>query len=216
MTMNHLSNVDIKNSKTDLPVPVINSVHLHSIYNPEREAQSFVSANEKLIEKSSQILVFGLGFGYHLISLETKLKGIFPKGYEVYCIDPNKNLVEKWKELRPATLSSKIKVINYDEIQDYYKDISLVNFLSNKPTILPHPASFQLNEAFFKSFMSFHYPTTVSQSLHFIQDSELKEYLAIDGTHETTDEFFKRIENKNFLQGKDFLTLALSEMVTGN
>lgn len=214
MNSNHLLEVEIKNSKTDLPVPVINSVHLHSIYNPEREAESFITANERLIEKSPQILIFGLGFGYHLSSLDQKLKELYPKGYTVYCIEPNGNLVEKWRSLRPSTLSENISVLNYQEIKEYYQDISLVNFLSNKPTIIPHPASFQLNESFFKSFMSFHYPTTIKESLAFIEDPTLRDYLSIDGIHETTDEFFSRINKKGFLQGRDFLTLALAEMTS--
>lgn len=212
--MNFQYPVEIKNSKTDLPVPVINNVHLHSIYNPEREADGFVTANEQTIEKSSDILVFGLGFGYHLISLEKKLKTIYPKGFRVFCIEPNRNLVDKWRELRPGSLSQNVKVLCYDDIKSFYKNGELVRFLSDKPTILPHPASFQLNESFFKAFMSFHYPTTINESLEFIDDPMLRDYLSLDGTHETTDEFFKRIQNKSFLQGKDFLTLALAEMTS--
>ncbi len=212
--MNFQHPIEIKNSKTDLPVPVINNVHLHSIYNPEREADSFVTANEQSIEKSSNILVFGLGFGYHLASLERRLKNLFPKGFRVYCIEPNRTLVKKWNELRPNSIGGNVKVICNDDIKEFYKNIDLVKFLSEKPTILPHPASFQLNENFYKEFMSFHYPTTIAESLPFIEDPSFQDYLSVDGTHETTDEFFRRISNKSFLQGKDYLTLALAEMVS--
>lgn len=207
--------VEIKYSKTDLPVPVINHVHLHSIYNPEREAENFVTANDAVISKGKDLLVFGLGFGYHIAKLEEALKVRYPNTYRVFVIEPNNALVEKWKSLRPTMLTPRVKVVSYGDVKEFYKDRELVEFLSEKPSILPHPASFQLNEDFFRGFMSYHYPTSLSESLAFVQNIEMRNYLEQGDTNETTDEFFNTIKNKPFLHGRDFLTMALSEMVQG-
>lgn len=207
--------VEIKSSKTDLPVPVVNSVHLHSIYNPEREAEGFVNASENTLAKGSKILIFGLGFGYHIAKTEQRLKTLYPNGFSIFVIEPNKELYKKWKELRPNIFSPNTKVVCYSEVKDFYKDKELVEFLSLKPGILPHPASFQLNDSFFKTFMSFHYPTSLKESLYFIEDESFQNYFEQEEPGLNSQELFEKTKNKSFLQGYDFLTLALNEMVTG-
>lgn len=207
--------VEIKSSKTDLPVPVIEGVHLHSIYNPVREAEGFITASEEQIKKSKNILVFGLGLGYHLARLEDRLKALYQNDYQVFVIEPNGELYQKWKELRPNILSANIKVVTKEDIKSYYQERELVEFLSERPTILPHPASFQLNETFFKTFMTYHYPTTLKESLPFIEDQNFRDYLDGLDQEQNTDELFKTIKTKPFIQGYDFLLLALNEMTNG-
>lgn len=208
-----LNVVEIKSSKTDLPVPVINGVHLHSIYNPEREADGFVSASEDHLKKNNDLLIFGLGFGYHLSRIENRMKAIHGEDYRVFVIEPNKDLYKKWKDLKPYILSTRVKVVCYSEVQDFYKDKELVNFLSEKPSILPHPASFQLNEAFFKTFMTYHYPTSIKESLYFIEDRNFREYLESQDVNQSTEELISSIKSKPYIQGHDFLALALEDMV---
>ncbi len=210
---NNSSKVSIKMSKTDQPVPVVNGIHLHSIYSPEREADGFISANESSLQSESKILVFGLGFGYHVLKLEARLKAIYSDDYQIFVIEPSKELYLKWKDLRPTTFSPKVKVVQFDDVIEFFKDRELVEFLSCKPHVLPHPASFQLKETFYKSFMSFHYPTTISESLYFIESEQYSNYLSSAPKEESTEELFKRVKGKNFLQKHDFLTLALSEIV---
>lgn len=207
--------VEIKNSKTDLPVPVINGVHLHSIYNPEREAEGFITASEEQLKKGNRILVFGLGMGYHLAKLESRLKSLYQNDYQVFVIEPNRDLVSKWKELRPNILSPQIKVVNKDDVKGYYQDKELVEFLATRPTILPHPASFQLNETFFKTFMTYHYPTAIKESVPFINNVEFKNYLDNEDPDQSTDELFASVKSKGFVHGHDFLVLALDEIVNG-
>ena len=69
MALNFNYNLEIKFSKTGLPIPLVNGTHLHSNYNPEREAEGFVTQNDDIISKSSRVLLFGLGFGYHIHQL---------------------------------------------------------------------------------------------------------------------------------------------------
>ena len=42
MNKDNQNTIEIKESKTGLPIPVVNGVHLHSSYNPTKEAESFV------------------------------------------------------------------------------------------------------------------------------------------------------------------------------
>ena len=63
-------NVRINLSKEGLPVPQIAGVSLHSQYHPVREAEQ-LTRNFKSDDKS-RIIVFGLGFGYHVLPLLQK------------------------------------------------------------------------------------------------------------------------------------------------
>jgi len=202
------NHIDIKMSKSNHPIPVVDSVHLHSIYSPIREAESFIKSHEKKVISNNRILIFGLGFGYHLAALEERLKSLY-SSYEINVIEPNEELINSWREYRPVGLTSRVRVINYSEIKSYFEDVLLTDFLSSKPSIISHTASFQLNEDFFKSFMHFSYPSDTNSSARFVENSELKNYL-LSQNLVASEEVINNIESgKNKLKKWDFLTLAL-------
>lgn len=208
-----MNSVQVKHSKTDQAVPVVNGVHLHSIYNPEREANGLVSTSLTTLEKSKNILVFGLGFGYHIVKLEEKLRQLHPKKYNIFVVEPNTEIVAKWKELKPTTFTENVYIASYETIKEFYQDTTLVDFMSNRPAVIPHPASFQSNMPFFKDFMSFCYPKGIEDSVFFVESDTFKDYLTCENKNESTEEIFERVRGKSFLQSYDFLTLALSEIV---
>ncbi len=203
----------VKYSKSEQPIPVINGVHLHSIYNPEREASGFVTNQVENLKASKSILIFGLGFGYHITQIEEKMKAFHPMGYKIFVIEPNLEIVEKWKELNPTSFSDHVTVVSHRTIKDFYKDTALVDFMSSRPAVIPHPASFQLNMAFFKDFMSYCYPKEIDESAFFVEAETFRNYLTSENRNETTEDFFERVRGKSFLQSYDFLSLALAELV---
>jgi hypothetical protein len=60
---------EIVPSKTGLSIPKINQIALHSMYSPEKEAESFANNYD---DKLSFFIVGGLGGGYHIASLLNK------------------------------------------------------------------------------------------------------------------------------------------------
>ena len=203
----------VKYSKSEQPIPVINGVHLHSIYNPEREATGFVSSQLENLKTAKNILIFGLGFGYHISHIEEKMKSFHPAGYNIFVIEPNTEIVQKWRELAPTQFSEHVKVVSYNSIKEFYQDRELVEFMSTRPAVVPHPASFQLSMTFFKDFMSYCYPKKIDDSAFFVESETFRNYLTSENKNETTDEFFERVRGKSFLQSYDFLSLALAELV---
>lgn len=202
------SSIEIKMSKSNHPVPVIDTIHLHSIYSPIREAESFIKSNEKKISGSNRILVFGLGFGYHLAALEERLKATH-KDYEVTVIEPNSSLIDFWKEYKPVSLSSRVRIVSYNEIKSYFEDALLTDFLSSKPSIVSHTASFQLNEAFFKNFMNFSYPSDTTSTSRFIENPSFRSYLESKNMV-ASEEVINELEQGEKKLGKwDYLTLAI-------
>ena len=203
----------VKYSKSEQPIPVINGVHLHSIYNPEREATGFVTSQLENLKAAKNILIFGLGFGYHISHIEEKMKNFHPAGYNIFVIEPNTEILQKWKELAPTQFSENVKVVSYNSIKEFYQDRELVEFMSARPAVVPHPASFQLSMTFFKDFMSYCYPKKIDDSAYFVESDSFRNYLTSENKNETTDEFFERVRGKSFLQSYDFLSLALAELV---
>lgn len=62
--------VQVTLSKDGHPVPRIGSVSLHSTYRPKEEAERMVS--EFVAKVGLQTVIFGLGFGYHVIEMLKK------------------------------------------------------------------------------------------------------------------------------------------------
>ncbi len=206
-------NIEVKFSKTGLPIPLVKGIHLHSNYNPEREAEGFVTQNEKYLSKSSNILLFGLGFGYHIHQLEFRLKIIYEGIYNIYIIEPNQNVYYECLERNLYSPGRNIKIFCKNSIQDYFEDIDLVHFMSKRPTVMSHPASFNLYNSFFKMFMQHKAPRNISSIINFIENTEFQKYLKNNYNSKLIDEMFDDISNKEYLlKTPDYLFLALREI----
>jgi hypothetical protein len=197
-------------SKSNHPIPVIDSIHLHSIYSPLREADTFTKSNEKKIDENNKLIIFGLGFGYHISALEQRLKSHYDD-YEIIVIEPNSDLVTLWKEYKPTTFSTRVRIVNYSNLKSFFEDRLLIDFMVSKPSIISHTPSFQLNEEFFRQFMGYSYPSSSRSSSHFVHNSDYKNYLD-EKDHQTTEELVKDINKKKRLGKWDFLTLAINQI----
>jgi hypothetical protein len=80
---------EVVNSKENTPTLYINGIYLHSKYSPRKEAEKFISANEKLYKNKDIILVYGLGFGYHIRELLKRAK----PGCQIYIFDADEEVV---------------------------------------------------------------------------------------------------------------------------
>jgi len=63
------SNVEVVNTKKNIPSLRINNISLHSLYDPVKEAESWVKYYEREIGKVQSFYVLGFGLGYHLLEL---------------------------------------------------------------------------------------------------------------------------------------------------
>jgi hypothetical protein len=206
--------LEIKYSKTDHPIPVIDGIHIHSAYNPIKEAEGFVQKNINEVEKKNRLLVLGFGFGYHLNVIENIMKNKFGDNYEVVVLEPNKEVYDHYKELRPIQLKNNIHIICQDEVIELYRNRGLVEFLSNKPTVLIHPASFNLYSTFFRTFLSFKFPVAVEQNANLIKNSEIREYITREYENQLIDQVLEINSNKTNLNRVDLFLSAFNELVS--
>ena len=213
--MNHLpiiSSFDIKTARTDHKIPVVNGVHLHSIYNPLKEAENLINSNLETLKNKNEVLILGLGFGYHVNQVSEKLTEMFGENFKIIVIEPNSRVHEECLALK---LLNKKNILVYSGFtsNELYSDLDLIHFLLRKPAMIAHPASFNLYQQYFKNFLTFEAPTKIQEILKFSEVPEVKKYLNnFDNTSTFNEIFYKYIPEKAEFSEMDFLAMALVEM----
>lgn len=102
----HLRNVErdrdhyhIEESRNGLPTLQVirdqKAYYLHSYYNPEREAEKWAEQLKDEVNKAKQVVIYGIGLGYHLESFMDK----FPDK-QIYLIEPDKEILLAAMEAR--------------------------------------------------------------------------------------------------------------------
>lgn len=217
MNLVHIENYEIKTSRTEQKIPVVNGVHLHSIYNPFKEAEALIEKNLSSLETKREILVLGLGFAYHineLIETMTKIHG--DNGFRIVVIEPN---IQVYNDCIELDLLNKKNVIVYAGFSsaELYSDSDLVHFLLKKPTVIAHPPSFNLYQLYFKEVLSFVAPSKIGESIQFLNNSKVKDYLRNFNQDMTFKEISSTsIAEKHKFEEMDFLAMALNEMTKGS
>ncbi len=212
MSLPKIQSYEVKKSRTEQNVPVVNGVHLHSIYNPFKEAQSLVEKYADQLNAKNEVLILGLGFAYHVNEIINYMKQVHGDKFKIVVVEPNPQIYHDCLNLE---LLNKKNVLVYSgyKASELYSDVDLIHFLLRKPAVVPHPPSFNLYQDYFKEVLTFEAPKKIGDILEFITSVELKKYLSELEDHENFDQFlFNDLPSRTYLNDKDFLCMALSEM----
>ena len=208
-----VTSYEIKKSKTDHNVPVVNGIHLHSMYDPLKEAYKLISRYEEKLKSNPKALVLGMGLSYHIKILKNILKKNHGKKAKIVVIDPNKDVFDDYLK------SSKTEDVSYlitDKIDDLYSNKNFIDFLVESPTIIQHPASFNLYLSFYKSFLSYQSPTSLHEYIENIENKNMKEHLQTNLSYNSGITFHQYIESlrqsRRGLKKYDYILIALHEM----
>ncbi len=208
---------EVKVSKTEHKVPVVNDVHLHSIYNPIKEAATLLEKNKTLIKVKNELLVLGLGFGYHIQEAILLLEKEWGQNYKIIVIEPNEKVFSDYKKYSVIN-NSNLEIYAAEEIVELYKKKEFVDYLLNKPGIISHPASFNLYENYFKNLLSYKAPRTVSSFSEYISSDLVKECVSTLNQDldviSAIDE--KLYTSKSLKNNDDHFLMAFQEMVKGS
>ncbi|WP_127715301.1 hypothetical protein [Halobacteriovorax sp. HLS] len=208
---------EIKVAKTEHKVPVVNDVHIHSIYNPVREAVGFIAKNKKLISAKNEILILGLGFGYHVSEAIVSLKEKWGTNYKIIVIEPNEKVYRDYLEYNELS-DSNLSIYAGYEIKELYKNRELVNYLLTKPGIIAHPASFNLYEDYYKNLLSYQAPKSVRSFDEYIESVVLRDNLKrLNQDRDIVSAINESVQNrKEDLDQTDHFFLAYNEMIKGS
>jgi len=204
------SNYKIEQSRTGLPVPVLNGVYLHSIYNPEKEAQALVEKYQESLNSKNHVLIFGLGFGYHVDEVLKQLK-MNHDHFEVVVVEPNTKLIEDFLATRPID-DERVQIINVEKPEEMYGQAIFIEFLMKKPCVVKHEASFSINKDFYLSLLSFKANTKIANFSNLLTDSAKK--LIDSNTNESVKDYTNSIIASGRIKNQqEFLTLAFDSII---
>lgn len=212
MSLPKIQSYEVKNSRTDQKVPVVNGVHLHSIYNPFKEAQALVEKYADQLAHKNEVLILGLGFAYHVNEIINYMTRVHGDNFRIVIVEPNAQIYHDCLNLE---LLNKKNVLVYSGFlpQELYSDIDLIHFLLRKPAVIAHPPSFNLYQDYFKEVLTFEAPKKIEAIQEYLTSNEVKRYLAALEPHETFDNFlYSDLPGRTEMKGFDFLCMALSEM----
>jgi hypothetical protein len=212
MSLPKILSYEIKIARTEQPVPVINGVHLHSIYNPDKEADGLVAAQVENLQNKNEVLVLGLGFGYHVNAIIEKLTEFHGENFKVIVIEPNSKVYDDCIE-KNLLNKKNLQIYAGFNANELYSDLDLVHLLLRKPAIIAHPASFNLYQLYFKQFLSFEAPKDIASIIGFVNSPVIKNYLShFDGNVALENALFNELPQKKEFSETDFLAMALVEM----
>jgi len=121
------SRVEVVNTKKDIPSLRVNNISLHSLYDPLKEAESWVKYYEGEIGKAESLLVLGFGLGYHLL----ELCRVTDRPVTVF--EPERDVLRKALEtVDLSPVLSRIRIITDHSVPPYQHNIAV---LQHKPSV---------------------------------------------------------------------------------
>ena len=206
--LREINSFEVKKSKTNLPIPVVKGVHLHSAYDPIKEAKKMIRKDLNEFQNKKNILIFGYGFGYHVREIISFFKEKNIKKFKIIVIEKNKDLLKTALSLFP-TDSPNLKIYSKDEPKDIFEDQEFLDFLINKPVIFAHPPSFSLYDSYFEKVLKYKSPNTLSDIIRNIEATDLKKFLEKNSDQNNLNQLLDSInKKKSFNNRNDFLMSA--------
>lgn len=212
MSLPKITSYEVRTSRTEQKVPVVNGVHLHSIYNPFKEAESLVEAQVENLKSKNEVLILGLGFAYHVNAVIEKLQELHGNNFKVIVVEPN---LQVYEDCIANDLLNKKNVLVYAGFNsnELYSDLDFIHFLLRKPAIIAHPASFNLYQYYYKTILTFEAPVTIEGILGFVESEQIKKYLKRFTQDETLENvLYRQVPQMKTFDESDFLAMAMVEM----
>ncbi|MEI6126506.1 MAG: glycosyltransferase [Pseudomonadota bacterium] len=130
---------EIVYAKNGLPVPKINNITFHSLYDPVKEGRGFVEAHMTLdsVKADAAVVIFGFGFAYHI-------QAMLEKGIHALIVEPDREM------LRLA--------LEHVELQEIVAAMDIVTDYNQGAVVLPgaimwhHAPSVKKSKADFEKF----------------------------------------------------------------
>lgn len=211
--MIHKNNVKVITSKSNHLVPKIDNIELHSIYDPQKEANVLRLKYIDKIKKNNSILVLGLGFAYHIDQIITELEKHHKRNYKLLIVEQNSAIYHVFLKNFPEKLkNANIDIIHGQKIKNLYRNISFLNLLAKHPVIITHPQSFHMYRKYFDELLSWRIDNRLETIAPIIKNGELAHFLREQSEkHETIDDLIRFSHSKNHCKHQ-LLLLAFNEI----
>jgi hypothetical protein len=152
--------LSIKEAKTRDLVPCFDGNPLHSLHNPKREAEVFASNHMAHVSRTPNLLVLGLGFGYHIEEL-SKIVQLKHKRCRIIVLEASAELLRLHSCYQKPLVG--VEVITEKTSAELWNKQSLVTFLLEKPAVIVHGPSFAMSRDFYVNFLQRKAPALLSE-----------------------------------------------------
>jgi hypothetical protein len=188
----------------------VRGVEMHSRFNPVQEAyEQAVELRDKL-KKSRQVLILGIGLGYHVQQIEFKMRE-FHQTPEIVVIEPNEE-VALYAQNSHIIPQKFVRVLCGDQVENYYRDRRFVNFLQNKPLIIPHRPTLDLEQSFFKKFLKYEASKKLSKVIS-VLDTRLVDIFQDSNKEITLYQFLEDLKQSPHLTNTHMQFLAFKKIL---
>lgn len=176
----------LEKSKSGHYILISDNKYIHSKYNPINESEKFID-NYKHLFNEENIVVYGLGLGYHIDRLIEKV----PKSSIIYVFEYNKEMVKLCRTINRNLFNDRrIRIITSEDEKFY---ITFSKMIKQSKDIIIHRASLE----------------TIKASNNTLYTS-LEQYMikrkAVD--------MYKDIMNDNLIKNKCVKSLTINEFIT--
>ncbi len=130
------SDIELVKSKKGIPSLRVSNISLHSLYDPVKEAITWVEHHAKELGNAGEIHVLGFGLGYHLLELSKA------SDRSIIVYEPRLDIIKKAMECVDLTsLIYRVKIVTKNEVASVKDSFAI---LSYKPSV-------NLNMAYFEN-----------------------------------------------------------------
>lgn len=141
-------NIDIVAAKSGNPTLLVDGVLLHSKYDPIKEAKTFLDANNHIYNGEKNVVIYGLGLGYHLDELLNRVSS----ECSIYVFDVDEDVIQIGTNLGLTQ-----KILNDHRVKAYlgYSNYVLKEFgdaLKKVEDILLYKPSLRVLPEYYKDF----------------------------------------------------------------
>lgn len=180
--------ITLKASRSGHIVPVINSISMHSLYAPIHEAEEFIEQHLRAIKTNPNIMVLGLGMGYHIECLLNEISK-YHSQYNIVVVEPNKQMIRLYLDNGHQAVPN-LEILS-GPIEKLYKNKVFVDFLLRRPHIVKHQPSFELYKSFYNSLLTYQASAHCLDIAELIEDEDIKNKLKYFG-----DRSFREVTNQ--------------------
>ena len=202
---------EIKKSRNGLEIPVVNDVHIHSAYDPEKESEALFNQHADTLKGKSDILILGLGYGYHI----QKMINYFIKNnrlFHIAVIEPNGQVIKDCLRFNPIVFKN-VKTYCHISVDELFRSKNLMDFLLKKPVIIPHPPSFNLYRKYFTQCLTYKSKQGLEHTIDTFSDEEVRDYFKSYHQGLSITDCFKYLQKaKQFNKDIDFALTAFGEL----
>ena len=211
MSLIKIEAYEVKESKDGLKIPVVNGVHIHSQYNPRKEGEDLLKQHLHALEKKNNLLILGLGFGHHLFDIIKHLKSN-NTSFNIAVIDPNRQVIDDCLKFYPELLKD-ITVYCDPLINKLFYSKELIDFLLEKPVIIPHAPSFNLYREYFTEYLTYKCSQRIRDVIDTLEYKEAKDYFKLCDPNLSIMNCFHHIESsRQFNESFEFILTSFGRL----